>query len=52
MLGFFVSALVSLAALTVLLKIIRKGKLYYFSWYMLALGAAVTIWQMVKMVKR
>jgi len=50
-LGFLVSAAVSFGALTLLLKIIRKGKLYYFSWYMLALGAAVTLWQVAKMVK-
>jgi len=51
-LGFAVSTAVSFAALALLLKIIRRGKLYYFSWYMLTLGAAVTIWQMVRMVKR
>lgn len=48
LLGFAVSALVSLGALKLLLNIIRRGKLYYFGWYMLALGAAVTLWQIVK----
>ena len=51
LLGFAVSMVVSFAVLLLLLKIIRRGKLYYFSWYMLTLGAAVTIWQMVRMVK-
>lgn len=50
-LGFAVSAAVSFAALTLLLKIIRKGKLCYFSWYMLSLGAAVTLWQVFRIVK-
>ena len=45
--GFAVSALVSFGALTLLLKLIRKGKFSYFSWYMLALGAAVVLWQLI-----
>ena len=51
LLGFAVSTAVSLAVLAFLIGIIRKGKLCYFSWYMLALGAAVTLWQMFKVVK-
>ena len=50
-LGFAVSAAASFAALTFLLKLVRKGKLCYFSWYMLALGAAVTLWQIAKIIK-
>jgi undecaprenyl-diphosphatase len=50
-LGFAVSAAVSFAALTLLLKIVRRGKLCYFSWYMLTLGLAVTLWQMFKAMK-
>ena len=50
-LGFVVSTAVSFAALTCLLKLIRRGKLRYFSWYMLALGAAVTLWQMFEIMK-
>ena len=50
-LGFAVSMAVSFAVLTLLIKIIRKGKFSYFSWYMLALGAAVTLWQMSKAIK-
>ena len=50
-LGFAVSAAVSFAALTLLLKLVRKGKFCYFSWYMLALGLAVTLWQISKAMK-
>ena len=50
-LGFAVSAAVSVGALLFLIRLVRRGKLYYFSWYMLALGAAVTLWQIVKIVK-
>ena len=49
--GFVVSTAVSFAALTLLLKIIRRGKFRYFSWYMMFLGAAVMLWQMFKIVK-
>ena len=48
LLGCAVSMVVSFAVLLLLLKIIRKGKLSYFSWYMLALGAAVMLWQLSK----
>lgn len=51
LLGFAVSMVVSFAALTLLLKIIRKGRLYCFSWYMLALGAVVTLWQLSKVMR-
>lgn len=47
-LGFAVSAAVSFGALLLLIRLVRKGKLHYFSWYMLALGAAVTLWQVLK----
>ena len=50
-LGFAVSAAVSLGALLWLLKIIRRGKLCWFSWYMLALGLAVTFWQLIAKMK-
>lgn len=51
LLGFAVSAAVSFAVLTLLIRIIRKGKFSYFSWYMLFLGVAVTLWQMSKAIK-
>ena len=50
-LGFAVSMVVSFAALAVLIKLVRKGKFHYFSWYMLALGAVVTLWQLSKAIK-
>ena len=49
--GFAVATLVSFGALTLLLKLIRKDKFSYFSWYMLALGAAVVLWQLVAVLK-
>ena len=49
--GFVVSALVSFGALTLLLKLIRRGRFSYFSWYMLALGAAVVLWQLIAAVR-
>ena len=49
--GFAVSALVSFGALTLLLKLVRRGKFSHFSWYMLALGAAVGLWQLVVLIK-
>lgn len=49
--GFAVSALVSLGALRLLLNLIRRGKYSYFSWYMLALGAAVVLWQLAAAIK-
>ena len=49
--GFAVSALVSFGALTLLLKLIRRGKFSYFSWYMLALGAAVVLRQLIAAVR-
>ncbi len=52
LLGFAVSMAVSFAVLTLLIKIIRKGKFSYFSWYMLALGVAVTLWQMSKAIRK
>lgn len=39
------SFLVSLGALTCVVKIVKKSKLSAFSWYLFALGAVVLIWQ-------
>ena len=49
--AFVVSALFSLASLFLLVKIIRKGKLNYFSWYLFLLGAAVMAWQIISVSK-
>ena len=49
--GFAVSALVSFAALILLVKIVKSGKLSYFSWYLFLLGAGLMIWQIISMGK-
>ncbi|MBQ9777173.1 MAG: undecaprenyl-diphosphate phosphatase [Lentisphaeria bacterium] len=46
--GFAVSALVSFGALSLLMKLIRKGKLAWFSWYLYCIGIAVIIWQITQ----
>lgn len=47
--GFLLSAAVSLASLTLLIKIIKKQKLHLFSWYLYALGAGIILWQILKL---
>lgn len=47
--AFVLSAVVSFASLSVLLKIIRKGKFAWFSWYLFFLGAAIMIWQIMEL---
>ena len=49
--AFAVSALCSFASLTLLVKIIRKKKLSYFSWYLFILGAGIMIWQIISINK-
>ena len=46
--GIIISGLVTYIALSLLLKIIKKGKLHYFAYYCLAVGLAVIIWQLCK----
>ena len=46
--GIIISGLVTYIALSLLLKIIKKGKLHYFSYYCFAVGLAVIIWQTCK----
>lgn len=50
-LGFAVSALVSFAALSLLIRLIRGGKLAYFAWYLFLLGAGIMVWQIVGMMR-
>ena len=45
--GFLVSALTSFAALGLLVKIIKKRKLSWFSWYLFLLGAGIMVWQII-----
>ena len=47
-LGFVVSMLVGLAALAVLLRMLRRGRLDVFVYYLVPLGVAVTAWQLMK----
>ncbi len=47
--GFAVSMLTSFAALTLLIRIIRKGRLAWFSWYLFLLGAGIMVWQIISM---
>ncbi|MBA4104412.1 MAG: undecaprenyl-diphosphate phosphatase [Pirellula sp.] len=47
-LGFVVSMLVGIAALWVLLRMLRRGRLELFVYYLVPLGIAVTSWQLLK----
>jgi undecaprenyl-diphosphatase len=47
-LGFVVSMLVGLAALWFLLRMLRRGRLELFAYYLVPLGIAVTSWQLLK----
>lgn len=46
--GIIISGLVTYIALSLLLKIIKKGKLHYFAYYCFVVGLAVIIWQTCK----
>ena len=45
------SAVVSFGALAFLVRMVRKGRLDLFSWYVFAVGAAVIIWRIVVTVR-
>jgi undecaprenyl-diphosphatase len=45
-LGFVVSMVVGLAALAVLLRMLRRGRLELFVYYLVPLGIAVTAWHL------
>ncbi|MBN1852010.1 MAG: undecaprenyl-diphosphate phosphatase [Pirellulales bacterium] len=45
--GFAVSFLTGYAALSILIHIIAHGKLASFAWYLIPLGIAVIVWQLV-----
>jgi undecaprenyl-diphosphatase len=47
-LGFAVSMLVGLGALAVLVRMLRRGRLELFVYYLVPLGIAVTVWQLVR----
>jgi undecaprenyl-diphosphatase len=46
--GFTVSMLVGLGALWLLLRMLRRGRLELFVYYLVPLGIAVTAWQLIK----
>jgi undecaprenyl-diphosphatase len=45
--GAIVSFFVGLGALKALSRMLERGRLHYLGWYCIALGAAVTIWQLL-----
>lgn len=47
-LGFVVSMVVGLAALWLLIRMLRRGRLELFAYYLAPLGIAVTTWQLIK----
>jgi undecaprenyl-diphosphatase len=47
-LGFAISMVVGLAALWLLLRMLRRGRLELFVYYLVPLGLAVTAWQILK----
>ena len=44
--GFVLSFAVGLGALSWLVRWVEKGRLYYFAWWLIPLGIAVTAWQL------
>lgn len=50
--GLAVSALVSYWALLFLTKLIKRGKLACFAWYLYLLGGGVILWQLVLMIRK
>jgi len=50
--GLVVSAAVSYWALSLLTRLIKRGKLSVFSWYLYALGTGVILWQVAEMVRK
>jgi undecaprenyl-diphosphatase len=50
--GLLISALISFGALSFLTKLIQRGKLSYFTWYLYILGFAVIFWQIAMTIKK
>lgn len=46
--GFVVSMVVGLGALAALIRLLRRGRLDAFVYYLVPLGLAVTVWQLLK----
>lgn len=49
LIGFFISAVVGLAALKLLISMLKRGKLEYFSRYLLVIGIAVLSWGLIEL---
>ena len=45
--GFAVSFAVGWAALALLIRFVKRGKLAVFAWYLVPLGAAVLAWRLI-----
>lgn len=45
--GFGMSAVVGLASLAVLIRFVKRGRLAVFAWYLVPLGIAVIVWQLL-----
>lgn len=50
--GLAVSAVVSYFSLMLLTRLIKRGKLSVFSWYLYALGVGVILWQLAAMLRK
>ena len=50
--GLLVSAVISYWSLCLLTRLIKRGKLSVFSWYLYALGLGVILWQMAAMLRK
>ena len=50
--GLMISAAVSFWALQFLTKLIKRGKLACFAWYLYILGGGVILWQLVVMIRK
>ena len=50
--GLVVSAAVSFWALSFLTRLIKRGKLACFAWYLYILGAGVILWQLTVMIRK
>ncbi len=50
--GFLLSALVSYSALSLLTRVIKRGRLSWFSWYLYGVGILVILWQVSVMTGR
>jgi undecaprenyl-diphosphatase len=49
--GAVVSFVVGVAALTLLLRILNRGKLHYFAYWCIPLGIAVVVWQILELTR-